>query len=462
MNDEVTDYEFAGQGTRKRATRAIRPPAIERAPNSTGSVPNNGSAVRRKPERPRLSRKCQPRHDVLCLGLGLSLIAIGYMEWSKIIPKIPVLSSAQKDPSTTRTTDGQNGPVYPEIYSDSHPYDYAYNAYRPRNNYRRLPLHAPLRLKRWIDPEFRGVDRSDDPWKERWYGELQRIHVLNRERRRHIKFETYADMLTAEGPPSEDDDEWLLDVHDMDYLHYYAFDDDFDRGRRVSYNGVNPDSDDESTSACRRTAIHRLMFPTCNEVHQMGFAEDSTSSTEFRFINHGTFRDVFGLMHGDEQVAIKEIRYNQDVDHEMFEYVRVDALVAERLASQPRSYDLYSYCGLSLVTEFFFHGDIESQAIWREPQDSSEDPVEPDQWLTPEQKLVICLEMAKGLALLHGHSDGMIIHGDVQMTQYLLNKDMTMLKLNDFNRAEFLLWDETHHAYCQHRNGKGHGKEYPN
>jgi serine/threonine protein kinase len=32
-----------------------------------------------------------------------------------------------------------------------------------------------------------------------------------------------------------------------------------------------------------------------------------------------------------------------------------------------------------------------------------------------------------------------------------------MLQLNDFNRAEFRLWDEAAGEYCLHRNGPGHG-----
>jgi serine/threonine protein kinase len=281
--------------------------------------------------------------------------------------------------------------------------------------------------------------------------------------KRDTKYGSYEEMLTTEGSPSEDDESWLEHVGDKDYKHYYAFDDDFVRGRRVSYNGINPDSsDDTPPSKCRRTAQHRLMFPTCNEVHQIDYALGSTYSSGFRFVNHGTFRDVFGMVLGKKPVAIKEIRYQQvDADHELFEYVRVDALVAERLSKHPRSFELYSYCGLTVISEFFFHGDIERQAFW-ESSDSSDSAIVPDQKTTPDQKLVLSLEMAQGLALLHGNPDGMIIHGDVQMSQFLLSKDKTMLKLNDFNRAEILLWDETHNEYCQHRNGVGRGRICPN
>ena len=353
---------------------------------------------------------------------------------------------------------GQPGLVYPETYLDNRPYDYSL---QPSARYHRLPLHPLPQTVEWNDPDKNG--RINDPWKYPWYGDMDEFKEMKRRVTRDVNPVSHDEMLTAEEESSTDDDEgsWLVDVSDLDYKHYYAFDDDFERGRRVSYNGQNPKSSDDSPpSSCRRTAQHRFMFPTCNEVHQVDYSAGNTYKSRFKFINNGAFRDVFGMLHGNSAVAIKEIRYKKvETDHEMYEYVRVDALVAERLAKHPRAYDLYSYCGLTLISEFFFHGDVEEQALW-ESKDSTDEAVLPDQMLTPEQKLVLSLEMAKGMALLHGNPGGMIIHGDVQMSQFLLNRDKTMLKLNDFNRAELLLWDETHKEYCQHRNGVGRGETF--
>lgn len=272
---------------------------------------------------------------------------------------------------------------------------------------------------------------------------------------RKVLFDTYSDMLeqVAKEKNEVNEDDWLQDV-DEDYQGYYAFDDDFLRGRRVAYDGINPGKDD--ASSCRRVAEHRISFPTCNEVHQLDYSAGTTLESNFTYLNHGAFREVFSVDHSfdsfKEKIAIKEIRYKlSHADLELIEYVRMDAAVAERLTSSPRTFDIYGYCGLSLLTEFFYHGDIEGRVYAEERHKA------PDTIVTPEQKLVLALEMAEGLADLHGNSNGMILHSDVQLGQFLLNKDKTMLKLNDFNRAEFLLWDETHQAYCQHRNGKGHG-----
>lgn len=45
---------------------------------------------------------------------------------------------------------------------------------------------------------------------------------------------------------------------------------------------------------------------------------------------------------------------------------------------------------------------------------------------------------------------------DVQPFQWLVAEDGN-IKLNDFNRAEFMLYDEGHGEYCKYRNGVGPG-----
>jgi len=49
-----------------------------------------------------------------------------------------------------------------------------------------------------------------------------------------------------------------------------------------------------------------------------------------------------------------------------------------------------------------------------------------------------------------------IVHDDVQLSQFLYGVDGT-LKLNDFNRAEIMLYDENRGEYCRYKNGGGYG-----
>lgn len=52
-----------------------------------------------------------------------------------------------------------------------------------------------------------------------------------------------------------------------------------------------------------------------------------------------------------------------EATQEHYEYVRMDALIAERLTTSPRIYDIYTMCGLGIMSEFFPHGDMEELAI---------------------------------------------------------------------------------------------------
>ena len=144
----------------------------------------------------------------------------------------------------------------------------------------------------------------------------------------------------------------------------------------------------------------------------------------------------------------------------------MDAIIAERLTSNPRIFDIYGYCGLTILSEFFYHGDIESLVM---PGDGyaknnvglndDEKDVNPKNKknITPDQKLKIALEMAEAILVLHSYPNGMIVHNDVQLSQFLFSEDFSVLKLNDFNRAEFLLWDDRNQEYCHYKNGPGNG-----
>lgn len=64
--------------------------------------------------------------------------------------------------------------------------------------------------------------------------------------------------------------------------------------------------------------------------------------------------------------------------------------------------------------------------------------------------------MAEAIADLHGFKDGVIVHGDIQLSQFLFSRD-GQLKLNDFNRAEILLWDTEKRGYCRYMVGLSYG-----
>ena len=138
------------------------------------------------------------------------------------------------------------------------------------------------------------------------------------------------------------------------------------------------------------------------------------------------------------------------------------------------------------MSEFFPHGDIESLAV---PGEGYIDPkaiegkneLKPQNDLTARQKLEICTQMAEALADLHGHVNGVMVHQgkeeeqwrylffhfrinaamtcstDIQLSQFLYNADKSIVKLNDFNRAEMMLWDDEAKEYCRYHEGPGNG-----
>jgi serine/threonine protein kinase len=121
------------------------------------------------------------------------------------------------------------------------------------------------------------------------------------------------------------------------------------------------------------------------------------------------------------------------------------------------------------MSEWFPHGDIEEMAIdyhhypeiaeIKENEKKKELVVYND--ISSRDKLRTALHMAEALADLHGFEYGVIVHQDVQLSQFLLNKDRTRIKLNDFNRAEFMLWDDEGEQYCKYSPGEAHGNVSP-
>ncbi|CAJ1969152.1 unnamed protein product [Cylindrotheca closterium] len=282
---------------------------------------------------------------------------------------------------------------------------------------------------------------TDDPHVED-YGDLT-INLLADDKEGRQIFRDRKLEGTDYRPPDADRDD--------DQELYYDFDDDINRGIHA-----------DSTKHCRRMSEHRFNFQNCNRFHEQSLLEQNV-----KFLANGGWRQVFALDHDFDndvqKIALKDIIYSKDdtSDTETYETVRMDALVAERLSANPRTYDIYGYCGYGILSEYFYHGDVEEVAYeddgWVDEDLSKTDVFEVHSKLTGKQKLVLALEMAEGIALLHGFSNGVIVHDDVQMSQFLLTKDRTMLKINDFNRAEFMLYDDTEGEYCRYTNGVGHG-----
>jgi len=148
-----------------------------------------------------------------------------------------------------------------------------------------------------------------------------------------------------------------------------------------------------------------------------------------------------------------------------YEFVRMDALIMERLTVSERIVDIYGHCAVSVLTEYL-PKELEGTAV---PYDSrrkqiklldemkkNDNKIVPINDLDSLSKLEISLQMAEAIADLHGFKDGVLVHDDIQLPQFLFTGE-NKIKLNDFNRGEAMLYDEEKQSYCRYRNGPGGG-----
>lgn len=251
----------------------------------------------------------------------------------------------------------------------------------------------------------------------------------------------------------------LNQERDDDMEMYWAFDDDIERNPYNLYDTYIPEKMD---GRCRRLPWHRYNLPSCNSMHEL----DLVTNTP-RFVGDGAYREVFvteqPYMGSIQEMILKELRWDLDMGVDDYEYVRMDAYVTERFTSNKQITDIYGYCGLSMLTEFFPYGDIEKDVVGFQHHRRSFNPVKEKVFrqfnnFTGTEKLQLALNMVEPVAALHNYPGGVIVHDDIQLCQYLwTEEDGISVKLNDFNRAEIMLWDETDQRYCKYKNGRGHG-----
>ena len=128
-------------------------------------------------------------------------------------------------------------------------------------------------------------------------------------------------------------------------------------------------------------------------------------------------------------------------------------MVMEQLTHSPRIANIYSFCALSSIIEYA-PGNIEKYVMptggYKKPDDDGLTPVNN---IDGVEKLLLALELAKGIAAMHGHTEGVIANVDVQIGQFCRGTD-GLVKILDFNRAEGMLYDEKQGEYCRFENGR--------
>jgi len=123
--------------------------------------------------------------------------------------------------------------------------------------------------------------------------------------------------------------------------------------------------------------------------------------------------------------VFKEYIWDSEYALEDFEFMRMDAITAERLYWSPRIVDIYAFCGLGMINEAMVHGDMEHIAVpsgegrsedFEDPETSEELKVYNQ--LTGTKKLEFALDMAEAVLLMHSFPDGVIVHDGTYPTAY--------------------------------------------
>jgi len=113
----------------------------------------------------------------------------------------------------------------------------------------------------------------------------------------------------------------------------------------------------------------------------------------------------------------------------------------------------YGHCSTSVMVErgIPYRKTINKSWGWRDQKKLDEqmkDDVVPANNYTAREKLDIVLAMAEGLADMHGNPEGPITNNDLGLDQWLRGHD-GIIKLNDFNKAKILEWNDKEQQYCK-------------
>ena len=216
-------------------------------------------------------------------------------------------------------------------------------------------------------------------------------------------------------------------------------------------------------------------------------------------ISEGGFREVYLSdlnafeAENNKKVAFKSmsLESSDSIKYDI-EEMRNDANINDKLSfAKDKIVQIYGYCGIVSINEAMMYGDLFELVQQPEPQEtpnttnttrnetSTINPIDPNDdesdsvfnntvlrnfQLDGYQKLSLALEMAEALQVLHAYQGGVIVHDDIKPSQFLVTYDdldgtnpKMGIKLNDFNRAEIMFFDEYTQQYCPYRNDAARG-----
>ena len=204
----------------------------------------------------------------------------------------------------------------------------------------------------------------------------------------------------------------------------------------------------------------------CNTFHEFDRIK-ALHEEWMKYVGNGDVHYVYAVHDPDVPFALKTMRRLESESsfdaRNVFE-MRKDALVLDEFHSNPYFVNIYGYCSLAMMSEFLPHGDVDAVAtptfdIYRAHNNKwTDDQLLHMNSMEPEFKLKVALEMAESVSYLHNHKGGTIVHSDLCISQFLFTKDgrehwnttNQILKIGDFNLANFLKYDMKDREYCSY------------
>jgi len=212
-------------------------------------------------------------------------------------------------------------------------------------------------------------------------------------------------------------------------------------------------------------------FPTCNTLHETGLHDmikNNPNSTDMdeervRLVNNGYWRDVWIVDDAPSRggptipsFVVKTIRYEHDYTQRNYERHRRDAVAMERLTSSPYVVNIFGFCANSGVFEFSSGGDVRTVVEGVQRRGYEKNKRNGD--LSSFEKLLIATQVSLGLRDLHNYPTkgrASIAHTDITPTQFI--EINGFYKLNDFNRARFLTFNQKTNEPCTYEIGNNPG-----
>ncbi len=247
-----------------------------------------------------------------------------------------------------------------------------------------------------------------------------------------------------------------IDKNDTILLHLQrdAFLSEIDKNVSPYYDPY--DDLDFERDECRPPKWKYDIYPVCNLLHELSL-ERLPEQQEYSIdhLGNGLYREVFRFQQYDQQTqfVLKTLRPMENFRFDIVStwYIRGEAMLLEKLSSSPRLADIYGFCSFTTLTQVGvgFGDVVVPRPNWklRLKDEPPPLPIIPDNHLLPHEKLKLALEMAEGLAELHGYHQGVICHDDVSMSQWLWN-DKGEAILNDVNTIRVLEWNDDQKHYC--------------